>query len=95
MKNLFTKLACHCFVSNCNEKQSLGNVRLDLCAQYGEIKKKGPIVRSLSFCDTLMCRSSMRSDLARIKFPFLFTIKRSIYFFVHVRFGPWRSAFKG
>lgn len=26
----------------------------------------------------------MRSDLARIKFPFLFTIKRSIYFFLYM-----------
>lgn len=32
----------------------------------------------------------MRSDLARIKFPFLFTIKRSSCF-VRVRFGPWLS----
>lgn len=75
-------------------KNSLGVMFDQTCAQYGGIKKNGPIMRSLSLCNTQMCRSSMRSDLARIKFPFLFTIKRSSCF-VRVRFGPWRSAFKG
>lgn len=40
MKNLFTKLACHCYAPNCNEKQSLANVRLDLCTMWRNKEKR-------------------------------------------------------